>query len=250
LLLGHVGVWGRPSLDRALWKRSARFALPAYAGTVSAYLNYRVDELVIAALLPVEQLGFYVLAVSIAERIWILPGAAANALLPHLTSSPARDPRVAATMARHVMLWTGAGCLALFLLAEVAVQALYTSAFAPAIAPLRWLLPGIFTLSIGKVLVQELLAREKPRYTVVASGISAVANLVGNLVLVPRLGITGAAIASSISYSLLSLLLIRYYLRESGVPWSALLVCRRDLSVYGTLWRRGVEVAPAGSSVR
>src|SRR5439155_18898998 len=58
VLLKHVGAWGRPSFDRALWQRSARFALPAHGGTVAAYLNYRVDELIIAALLPAEQLGF------------------------------------------------------------------------------------------------------------------------------------------------------------------------------------------------
>src|SRR3989442_12527991 len=93
-------------------------------------------------------------------------------------------------------------------------------------------------LSIGKVLVAELLAREKPRYTVWASGVAAAVNIAGNLVLVPRMGISGAAIASSISYSLLSLMLIRYYLRESGVPWTALLARWGDLSAYTALWRR------------
>ncbi|MGH3117612.1 MAG: flippase [Gaiellales bacterium] len=249
-LLRHVGVWGRPSFDRTLWSRSARFALPAHGGTVAAYLNYRVDELIIAAMLPPEQLGFYVLAVAIVERLWILPGAVATALLPHLTNSKKRDPRLAATIARHVMMWTGAGCLLVFVLADVLVQLLYSSAFAPAVAPLRWLLPGVFTLSIGKVLVAELLAREKPRYTIWASSVAAAVNIVGNLVLVPRLGISGAAIASSISYSVLSLMLIRYYVKESGVPWQALLVRWSDLSAYSALWRRGLSIAPAGSGTR
>jgi O-antigen/teichoic acid export membrane protein len=250
VLLGRVGVWGRPSVDRWLWKRSFRFALPAHAGTVTAYLNYRVDEIIIAAMLPAEQLGFYVLAVGIAERLWILPGAVANALLPHLTTRPVRDPRVAAMMARHVMFWTGPACLVVFVLADVAITVLYSSAFAPAVEPLRWLLPGVFTLSVGKVLVQELLAREKPHYTVFASAVAAAANLVGNVVLVPRMGIAGAAIASSISYSLLSLMLVRYYVRESGMPWTALLPRRDDLSVYGSLWRRGLQLATAGSAAR
>jgi O-antigen/teichoic acid export membrane protein len=249
-LLRSVGVWGRPSFDRALWGRSARFALPAHGGTVAAYLNYRVDELIIAALLPPEQLGFYVLAVGVAERLWILPGAVATSVLPHLTSSQKRDPRLAATLARHVMLWTGAACLLAFALADVLVRILYSSAFAPAVAPLRWLLPGIFTLSIGKVLVAELLAREKPRYTVWASGIAAVVNIVGNLILVPRMGISGAAIASSMSYSLLSLVLIWYYVQESGVPWAALVVRWSDLSAYSVLWRRGLAGAPVGRGAR
>jgi O-antigen/teichoic acid export membrane protein len=238
-LLKSVGAWGRPTFDRALWWRSVRFALPAHGATLAAYLNYRVDELVIAALLPPEDLGFYVLAVGIAERLWIIPGAAATALLPHLSTSPRRDPALAATMARHVTLWTGAACLLIFALAHVFIETLYSAAFTRAVTPLRWLLLGIFTLTIGKVLVAELLVREKPRYTVYASGMAAVVNLAANLVLVPRLGISGAALASSVSYSLLSILVTRYYLRETGLSWTELVPRWSDLQIYYALFRRG-----------
>ena len=37
----------------------------------------------------------------------------------------------------------------------IGIRVLYSSEFVAAVAPLRWLLPGIFTLSIGKVLVAE-----------------------------------------------------------------------------------------------
>jgi O-antigen/teichoic acid export membrane protein len=238
VLLKRVGAWGRPSFDPALWVRSARFAVPAYAGTVSAYLNYRVDEIIVAAWLPAEQLGFYVLAVAIAERLWLLPGAVANALLPHLVNSRERDAQLAATVARHVMVWTGLGCLLVFALADVLVQALYSPAFAGSVAPLRWLLPGIFTLSIGKVLVAELLAREKPSSAAWATGLATLVNVAANVVLVPRLGIVGAAMASSLSYALLSLMLVRYYLRECGLPWSVLFPRKSDFFAYSALWRR------------
>jgi len=93
-------------------------------------------------------------------------------------------------------------------------------------------------LSIGKVLVAELLARERPRYTVLASGAAVVANIVGNLLLVPRIGISGAAIASSVSYSILSAILIVCYLRVTGLSWRALVPRTRDLAVYLALWRQ------------
>jgi O-antigen/teichoic acid export membrane protein len=249
VLLRYVGVWGRPMFDRSLWGRTTRFALPAYGGNVAAYLNYRVDEIIIAMLLPPEQLGFYVIAVGLVEQLWILPGAVANALLPHLTNSRDHHLALPATIARHVMVWVGVVCLLVFVLADVVVRVLYSSAFAPAVAPLRWLLPGIFTLSIGKVLVAELLAREKPRYAVWATGIATLVNIVGNLLLVPRMGISGAALASSISYSLLTLILTWYYLRETSVPWTALAPCRSDLLVYAAPWRYLAQVFPLGNDV-
>jgi O-antigen/teichoic acid export membrane protein len=236
IVLRSVGAWGPPSFDRSLWRRTASFAIPAHGGTIAAYVNYRVDEFIIAILLPPEDLAFYVIAVGLVERLWILPGAVSTALLPHLTNSPERDAALPAVIARHVMVWTGAACLVIYALAEVIVNLLYSSAYAASVAPLRWLLPGIFALSVGKVLVAELLARKKPRYTVWASGIAALVNIAANLLLVPRLGISGAAISSSISYALLSAIIVFYYLRETGLPWTSLVPGPADLRNYTRLW--------------
>lgn len=238
MVLRYTGAWGRPCFDRSLLKVTTRFAVPAHCGTVASYLNYRIDQLIIAAWLPTEQLGFYVLAVGLAERLWMPTSAVATALLPHLANSRKRDPALAATVARHVILWTGAVCLLVFVLAGVIVDVLYSPAFAPAIAPLRWLLPGIFTLSVGKVLVAEMFAREKVRYTIWTSGAAALVNVIGNVALVPRMGISGAALASTISYTFLSLVGTWYYLSETGLPWTVLLPRRSDLLAYRALWPR------------
>jgi O-antigen/teichoic acid export membrane protein len=238
IILQRTGVWGRPCFDWDLGKRTAKFALPAHGGTVAAYLNYRVDEFFIAALLPPEQLGFYVIAVGLVERLWLLPGAVGRALLPHLTNSPEHDPALPAMISRHVLIWTGVACLVLWVFADLLVDILYSSEFAAVVSPLRWLLPGIFALSVGKVLVAELLAREKPYYSLWATGVAVVVNVVINVLLVPRMGITGAAIASTISYSLLSVMITWCYLRETGVAWTRLLPCKDDFSAYREFWRR------------
>jgi O-antigen/teichoic acid export membrane protein len=146
-------------------------------------------------------------------------------------------------MARHVIVWTGVACLLVFFLADIVVRVLYSSAFVAVVTPLRWLLPGILTAAIGKVLVAEILAREKIHYTTWIGVVIAPANIVANLVLIPHMGIAGAALASSISYSLLSLMMIWFYRRETRVPWSALVPRLSDLQVYTALWRRPVDVA-------
>jgi len=240
--LRRAGALGKPSLDRALARRTAAFALPVYGGTVVAYLNYRVDEFFIAAWLPPVELGFYVMAVLIVERLWTLPGAVATVLLPHLTSSPQRDPALTGLIARHTAIWTGAAAGVIFVLADPLIRLIYSPAFADVVAPLRWLLPGVVALGIGKVVMTELLARKKARETSYASAIAAAINIAGNVALVPHMGISGAALASTISYSLLSVILIRYYLREAGVSWTVLVPKRDDLAVYGRLWRRRTDV--------
>ena len=241
ILLGSVRAWCRPTWDSDLWRRSATFAVTMHAGTVAAYLNYRVDEFIIAALLPVEQLGLYAIAVGLVERIWIIPGSVANALLPHLTNRRDTDPAVCAAICRHVAIWTGAACVFVFVAADPIVTTLFSSSFSAAVVPLRWLLPGIFTLSVERVLVAELLAREKARAIVWAAAGAVVANVVGNLLLVPRMGISGASLASSISYSIMSVVVGAYYLRVTGLSWKVLIPCVEDLSTYKGLWRRMVR---------
>jgi O-antigen/teichoic acid export membrane protein len=248
VVLAHVGAVGRPVFDKVLWKRTWHFALPIYCAAIMTFLNYRVDQFIIAIMLPPEQLGFYVIAVDLAERLWILTGAVATALLPHLTNSPQRDPALAAVISRHVMFWTGIASLLVFVLADVVVRLLYSSAFAPAAAALRWLLPGILILTVGKVLVAEMAAREKIRFTVWLGGAAVVVNLIGNLILIPMMGISGAALASSLSYSLVSLVVVAYYLREAQVRWTALVPRRSDLEAYASFWRSRIKVAPLRSS--
>jgi SAM-dependent methyltransferase len=133
------------------------------------------------------------------------------------------------------MIWVGLACLAVFLWADTIIEILYSSNFNPTASPLRWLLPGIFALSVGRVLVAELLAREKPHYLVWASGAATVINIIGNILLVPHMGITGSAIASSVSGTLLALSLIRFYLRETGLPFSVLLPRHSDLAIYASV---------------
>jgi O-antigen/teichoic acid export membrane protein len=149
--------------------------------------------------------------------VWLLTGAVSTALLPHLTNAPERDPGLPAVVARHVIIWTGLGSGLLFALAGILVPLFYSSAFADVVAPLRWLLPGVLTLSVGKVLVAELLAREQVRVTMWIAAAAVVINVIGNLALIPSMGISGAAAASSISYSVVAVLVTVAYVRETGI---------------------------------
>jgi O-antigen/teichoic acid export membrane protein len=93
-------------------------------------------------------------------------------------------------------------------------------------------------LTAGKVVVAELAARERIRFTVWLSAVSIVINIIANFVLIPSMGISGAALASTISYSVVSVVVLRYYLRETRLPWSVLVPRWSDLSAYAALSRR------------
>jgi O-antigen/teichoic acid export membrane protein len=249
VILRRANLFGKPTFDWSLCKRTARFAFPAYSATLMSYLNYRVDQFIIAIILPPEQLGFYVIAVALAERLWLLTGAVGNALLPHLTNSKQRDPALSAVVARHVLVWTCAGCVFVFYFADTLVVLLYTSSFAQAVAPLRWLLPGIFVATSGKVLLGELLARKKVSLLVWMTSVAAIVNAVGNVLLIPSMGISGAALASTISYTILSLMITACYLKETAVSLTQLIPRNSDLTSYVALWRQFRNHRPIQSTL-
>jgi O-antigen/teichoic acid export membrane protein len=243
-LLWKFKLLGKPTFEWGLFRRTCQFALPAYASTILGFLNYRVDQIFVAAMLPAEQLGYYVLAVGLAERLWMPTGAVANALLPHLTNSRDGAPGVSATIARHLVILTGVACGIVFIFSNFIVKLLYSSEFLEATAPLRWILPGVMTLTMAKVLVAELLARKRADYNVRAASVSAALNIIGNIVLIPKMGISGAALASTISYTVLSIMVTVYFLRETALPWRVLLPTRQDLRLYRNLFiTRGAQAS-------
>jgi Na+-driven multidrug efflux pump len=71
----------------------------------------------------------------------------------------------------------------------------------------------------------------------VAAYIALAGNLGLNLLLIPSRGIAGAAMATTLSYTVAAVLLLVFFLRESGLGLSEVLVLRRsDIAS----WRRAL----------
>ena len=77
------------------------------------------------------------------------------------------------------------------------------------------LLPGIVLLGGGKVLTNDIAGRGYPQYNSVASGVSLILTVVLDLLLIPRLEVLGASIASTLAYTTIFALAIYFYLTVS-----------------------------------
>ena len=95
------------------------------------------------------------------------------------------------------------------------------------------LLPGVLTLGTGKVLAAVVTGRGFPRYMMYAGILSAAVTVTMYFVLIPILGEWGAALASSISYTLSTLIVVAFFRRVTRVPLRrALVPTRADLGDY------------------
>lgn len=73
-----------------------------------------------------------------------------------------------------------------------------------------------------------MFARGYPRFIFWSGLISLSANVLLNIVLIPRYGINGAAIATSISYTLNFVILVTAFVRLTGAPLVSLVIPRLD----------------------
>ena len=169
-----------------------------------------------------EQVGLYGTAVSIIVTIWIIPDAIQTALRPKITQKgePERKKLVPPSL-RAVTFLVFISMVALALIAKPALHILYNRPdaawdFREAYAPLMLLMPGIFTLSLAKMFATDLFSRGKPQYALWISIMSLVLNISFNLYMIPRWGMNGAAIASSLSYTFSFLAFLYFYVKESG----------------------------------
>jgi O-antigen/teichoic acid export membrane protein len=226
---GASGDAGREAPGRVSVRDLAGFGLRLYPSTVATFLGYRADVFLLGWLLgSASEIGIYAVAVSLAELVFNVPDSVGTVLFPRI-ASVTRDEadRLAPAMSRMTTLVTAGAGLALVPVAWVAL-AILLPAFVPGIVPLIVILPGIVSLSIAKVLTSYLAGIERLGAVTWAAVAALVANVIANLVLIPRWGINGAAAASLFSYTLYACLMVVAASRASRAPALAFVLPHRE----------------------
>lgn len=85
------------------------------------------------------------------------------------------------------------------------------------IAPLRWLMAGMVCLCISYPLFSMLQAVGKPSVPLKIMLIGTAVKLLGNLLLIPFMGASGAAASTSLCYAVILLLAFRSYHKATGL---------------------------------
>jgi O-antigen/teichoic acid export membrane protein len=228
-------------LERGYIRAATSYGLRVQVANVLGFLGYRLDVFILNAYKSPAAVGLYAAAVAVAERLWMLSQAVSSALFPRIAEEKDENVRRSITplLARNTLWLTATAGAVLYLLSGPVVSILYTSKFASAAGAMRALLPGIVVFSAARVLGNDIAARGRPIINSYIAGMSVAANLGINLVLIPRYGITGAAWASSVSYSALFLATVAVYCRIARTSVRSVLIpSRADAVAYYRLARR------------
>ena len=78
-----------------------------------------------------------------------------------------------------------------------------------------------------KLIAAYNIAMGKQFVSFVLLTIGVICNVIANLILIPRMGIYGAGLASVVSYAICSMLFILYFNKETGIKFSNMLFLKK-----------------------
>jgi O-antigen/teichoic acid export membrane protein len=241
---------GRP--DMALMDEELRFGGRAVVGTLAERLQFRADSFIINAVSGVRATGIYSVTSGLAETLWYIPNALGVVMFSRAVDPNADAGRTAATLTRTTLALSALLAIPAALIGPRLVRIVYGSQFTDAGVALRLIIPGVVAYSVVAVLSRYLTGRGRPGTATLILVLGLAVNIAANLYLVPRYGINGAAMASSISYGLTAVVILVAFVRVSGRGVVETLVVRRsDIVAAGSVVRGiGRRLRPIAEEVQ
>jgi O-antigen/teichoic acid export membrane protein len=214
--------------NRSLARGMLSFGGKSYVQTLAATLHLRIDQYICAYFLAPADVGLYAIAVNFASLLLKIPEAAGTVMFPRLAASHERDAHAATTrVCRHTLFILVLGVVAFAVGGPIAIPVLYGHRFDGAVRPLLILLPSILMMALYQLLSRNFTSRGKQEVNIVAACTALALNVSLNLFLIPRYGISGAALANGISYGIAALVLLVAFVYDSGHSVAETLLVRR-----------------------
>jgi O-antigen/teichoic acid export membrane protein len=226
-------------------KKSIGYGWKAHLSNILAFLNHRVDMFLINSFLNPTSVGLYSISVSVAERLWMLSQSVSVVLLPRVSElKDDEDSRrkITPLISRWTLLVTVLIAVILAVISPWIIKIIFGEEFRESAFALQILLPGIVTGSISRVIANDISARGKPEINMYTSLFTVAINIFFNIILIPEMGINGAALATSVSYSLGAIAKLIIYSKLTGVLWyKAIIPAKTDFNLLIDLVKSKIE---------
>lgn len=166
---------------------------------------YHVDILLLRPLAGSRSTGYYRAALTIAELIWFVPNVAQTVFLHSASDlwSRGETDRITRLASRATRYNLGLSLLLTIGMAALAADFMpiyYGTEFRASVEPLLLLLPGALGFALARPIFAVGQGKGALRVLIAATGAASVINLCLNIVLIPKYGASGAAVATSLGY--------------------------------------------------
>ena len=238
----------RPRLrfERPVIRAMLKFGFRNMLNNITWALGPRVDMYVVSATLPAAALGIYSVATGMADKMLSVMYTIPTGLYRFQATTDNADHRLEKLSARALRISIVLGLamtVGVLALASLVIPFFFGSAYTPAVAPLMILsMSAVIAIGFhifGGYITGYLM---KPEIRAGFGVLLVVVNAGANLLLVPRLGIIGAALATLLSTVVVFVPFAWYFSRLTGLTIRELLLPgRQDIrTIIGSL-RKAID---------
>lgn len=222
-------------------KESFFFGIKGHLGNIAYHIYHRLDIFLVNYFTGVTGVGYYSLAVSLAEKTRFLPDPIINASTPRIGSANKEDAEaLTARVVRHTILLSAITAVIMMFAAPWVVPFAYGREFIPSVAPLMILLPGTVLVCSAFVLCSFFTYQMgRPEIPTLCGWIVFAVNIPLCVCLTARYSLIGASLAMSLTYLVAFLITLLWYRKVTSQSLcNTLLIKAIDIYAYFDLLKK------------
>jgi O-antigen/teichoic acid export membrane protein len=216
-------------------------------------INYRIDSIILISILGIASFGIYSIAVNFGELLFTLTRPVTAAVTRDIGVRDAMDSAlITAKVIRTCAVIAAAASVIALVFGPWAIDTVYGTRFHDAATPLRILVPGIVAFSTAGTFAAFFIVQAgKPVIISIINIAMIVVQAAMCFALVPRFGMNGAALASTVTYVAGALMNTAWFCRMTGVRfWDVWIVRPSDVQAVCAALRemRGFQTRRVSAS--
>ncbi|WP_345954865.1 flippase [Mucilaginibacter sp. PAMB04168] len=192
------------SFNKPLAVKLLSYSWPLIISGIMVALYMKIDQLMLQNIIGVKESGAYATVAQLSEAWNFVPAVVVSSLFPAILNARRDDPERYKKRIQNLydlMVYLSVPAALVITFASPLVYKLYKPEYAyaaPVLSVHIW--SGVFVF-LGAASGQYLIAENLNKLTFIRTGFGAIVNIVLNLLLIPKMGMMGAAIATLIAYA-------------------------------------------------
>ena len=216
---------------KAVLKEIFHYGSIMQLGNILQFLNYRSAYYFIEIFLNRAAVGIYSVGVQLSESIWLI--AKSIHMVQYTRISNEKDPEYAVRLTLNLLkvtfLLTFICLILLLLFLNLFFSLIFKPAFNEVPSIMLVLSSGILIFSVSIILSPYFSGTGKPVHNTISAAIGLVFTLVFSFILIPRVGLMGAAWAATLAYSVATLYQLIVFVKKARVSFPDFLLRKQDL---------------------
>jgi O-antigen/teichoic acid export membrane protein len=222
-------------------RRLAAFGLFPWVSVFMMRAVAKLDYWFVEGFLGLHTLGLYSAASNIGETLYLVPNTVGVVVLSFIADPETRvdSTHRTATMARLFFVVMIVGAVALSMVSSDLFAFAFGDEFRASGPILNMLLWGIVPFGLATILIGYLTGAKQLKVILASASMGLALTILFDLLLIPELGVQGAAISRVIAFNVMTWYLVMHFKRTSGLPYRRfLLPSRADIAVIRKLLSR------------